>query len=95
MVTTGVDVVEDGHRKTRETVHVHLIRSETGCSTNRVVVGELDVGQVEIPIILTFVDDHGEHLSHGVIDAFDPTIAIWMIGAGSDLAHPEAFEEGD
>ena len=33
-------------------------------------------------------------MSHGVINAFDPTIAVGMIGAGSDLAHFEALEEG-
>ena len=33
-------------------------------------------------------------MSHGVINAFNSTIAVRMIGTGRDLAHFEALEEG-
>lgn len=39
---------EDGHLEARETIDVHLVWSETRSSTNCVVVGELDVKQVEV-----------------------------------------------
>ena len=94
LVAAGVDVVEDGHWESRETVHVHLVRGQSRGGAHSVVVREFDVWQVEIPVVLTFVDDHGEHLSHCVVDSFDaPTVGV--VGARGDFAHTEALEDGD
>ena len=95
LMAAGVLIVEDRHREAGEAVHVHLVRSETGGGANRVVVGELDVREMKIPIVLSLVDDHGEHLSHGVVDAFNPTVAVGMVGTCSDFAHVEALKKGN
>ena len=36
---------------------------------------------------MSFVDDRGEHLSHGVIHALDVAIAVRMIGTCRSFAH--------
>ena len=46
---------------------------------------------MDIPIILSFIDDNGKHLRHGVIDTFDTTIAIWVVRTGGDLADAKKF----
>ena len=42
-----------------------------------------------IPIILPLVDDHSEHLSHGMIHALDAAVAVRMIGSCHNFAHAE------
>ena len=42
-----------------------------------------------MPIILSLVDDHSEHLSHGMIHALDAVVAVRMIGACRNFAQAE------
>ena len=54
---------------------------QPGVNTDGVAISKLHVRQVGIPIILSLVDDHSEHLSHGVVRALDAAISVSMIGA--------------
>lgn len=50
----------------RVAAHVHLIGGRHGGSADGMVAGRLHVRQVDVPDVLSFVDDHREHLSHMV-----------------------------
>ena len=43
--------------------------------------------QVNVPDVLPFVDDHREHLGHGVIGALDAIVAFVVVGACRDFPH--------
>lgn len=36
--------------------------------------------QVDVPVVLSFVDDHRKHLSHGGTDTPNSTVAVGMVG---------------
>ena len=67
-VASGVVVFEDGEGKAGEAVHMHLIRGQRGAGADGIVVSKFHVRQVDVPVVLSFVDDHRQHLSHGVVD---------------------------
>ena len=50
--------------------------------------------QVDVPVVLLFVDDHRQHLSHGVIDALDATVAVGVVGARREFSHAEELVQG-
>ena len=66
---------------------MHLVRGQPNGDTDGIVVSEFHVRQVSIPLILLLVDDHSEHLSHGIIHALDAGVAVRMIGACPNFAH--------
>ena len=66
---------------------MHLVGGQPGGSTVGVVPDKLHVRQVGIPIILLLVDDHSEHLSHGVVHSLRTAVAVRMIGACCIFAH--------
>ena len=59
----------------------------TSFGADGIVVSESHVRQVIIPVILSLVDDHSEHLGHGMIHALDAAVAVRMIGACRNFAH--------
>ena len=46
---------------------------------------------VQIPVILLFVDDHNEHLGHSVVHPLNASVAVRMVGACCELAHPNSW----
>ena len=69
LMVSGVVVFEDGEGKAGEAVHnMHLIRGQRGAGADGIVVSKFHVRQVDVPVVLSFVDDHRQHLSHGVVD---------------------------
>lgn len=40
---------------------------------------------MHVPVVLLFIDDHQQHLRHGVVDTFDVAVAVGVEGAGSTL----------
>ena len=42
---------------------------------------------MSIPIITSLVDDHSEHLSHGMIHALDAAVAVRIIGPCRNFLH--------
>ena len=54
---------------------MHLIGDQLGGDTDR---GKLRVWQVDIPVVLSLVDDHSDRLGHGMIHALDATDVVRM-----------------
>ena len=69
---------------------LHLI-SATAASRNINILSEFHVRQVDVPIVLFSVDDHRQHLGHGVVDALDATVAVGMVGARRDFRMPRSL----
>ena len=58
-----------------------------GGGADGIVVTMFHVRQVGVPVVWYFVDDHREHLSHGMIDALDATVAVGVASARRDFPH--------
>ena len=87
LVNSGVVAFEDGEREAGKAIHMHLIGGEPGGGADGAATSKFHVRQVDVPVVLSFIDDHCEHLIHGVIDALDATVAIEMVGTRSDFLH--------
>ena len=59
LMGTTVRSFEDGEGKAREASDVDFIGGKARGGANGVVIGVLDVGKVDIPVVLVFVTDHG------------------------------------
>ena len=94
LVASGVVVFEDSEGKAGEAVHMHLIRCQPGGGADGIVVSKFHVWQGDVPVVLSFVDDHRQHLSHGVVDALDATVAVGVLGAHRDFSHAEKLVHG-
>ena len=68
---------------------MHLIRGEQGHGADRIVISKFHLRQVDVPVVLSFVDDHRQHLSHGVVDALNATVTVGVVGARRDFSHAE------
>ena len=68
---------------------MHLVGGQPGGGTDGIIVSKLYVRQMGIPIILSLVDEHTDHLSHGVIHALNATVAVRMIGYSRHFVHAE------
>ena len=68
---------------------MHPIGGQTGGGTDGIIVSKFHVWQMGIPIILPLVDDHSEHLSHGMIHALDAAFAVRMMGTCRNFARAE------
>ena len=51
------------------------------------------VRQVDVPLV-SFVDDHRQDLSHGVVDTLDATVAAGMAGVRRGFPHVEGLVHG-
>ena len=80
---------ENPQGKTWKSAHVHLVGGEARRRTDRIVVWELDVRELQIPVVLLFIDDHSQHLGRNVIHPLNASVAVWMIGACGTLAHSQ------
>ena len=86
-VASGVAVFEDGEREAGKAVHMHLIWGQPGGGADGIVVSTFNVRQTGVLVVLSFVDDHHQHLSHGMVDALDATVAVGMVGARRNFPH--------
>ena len=50
--------------------------------------------EMEIPIVLPVVDDHGKHLSHSMVHTFSSTVAIGVVGARGNFSNAKELVEG-
>ena len=60
---------------------MYFVGSEAGREAIGVFVGVFDMREMWIPVILVFVADHGQHLCHGLVYAFDTPVTGRVIGA--------------
>ena len=49
---------------------------------------------MDVPVVLSFVGGHRQHLSHGVVDALHATVAVGVVGARHDFWHAEELVHG-
>ena len=94
LVASGVVVFEDGEKKAGEAVRIHLIQGQPGGGADGIVVSKFHVRQADAPVVLSFVDDHRQHLSHGVVDAFDATVVVGVVGDRLEFLHAEELVHG-
>ena len=85
---------ENHEREAWKRTHVDLVGTSTGGSADRFVVRKFNVWQGDVPVVLSFVDDHHQHLSHGAVDALDATVTVGVTGARRDFSHAEELVHG-
>ena len=73
---------------------MHFVGSETCRGADRDVLDVFNVRKVYIPDILLFVADHGQHLRHGVVCAFDALVTTRVVGAGREFLYTKEFVDG-
>ena len=59
LMGTTVRATKDGEWKAREASDMDFIGGKARGGANGVVIGVLDVGKVDVPVVLVFVADHG------------------------------------
>ena len=59
LMDTTVRPFKDGEGKARETSDVDFIGGKARGGANEVVIGLLDVGKMDVPVVLVFATDHG------------------------------------
>ena len=59
--------------------HVDLVGRQTSRRADGIVVSEFDLGQMQVPIVLSPGDDHSQHLGHSVIYPLNPPVTVGMI----------------
>ena len=59
LMGTTVRSIKDGEGKAREASDVDFIGGKARGGANGVVIGVFDVGQMDVPVVLVFVTDHG------------------------------------
>ena len=45
--------------------------------------------KVDVPVVLMFVTNHGEHLYHYMVNAFDTAVTARVVSAGREFANAE------
>ena len=71
--------VENRQGKTWESTHVDLVERQTRRRSDGIVVSEFDVGQMQVLIVLSLVDDRSQHLSHRVAYPLNAPVTVVMI----------------
>lgn len=73
LVPTDVRPLQDREQETRHSAKMDFTRREACGGANVNIVVELDVGQMHISLVSSFVDHHGEHLRHSMDGTFGAT----------------------
>ena len=60
-VASGVVVFEDDAGEAGEAVDIHLIGCQPGDGVDGIVLSKFHVSHVDVPVVLSFVDDHRQH----------------------------------
>ena len=68
---------------------MNLVGRQTHRRDDRIVVCELDVRELQVPVVLSFIDDHSQHLSHSVVHPFIASVTVRVIGTCGKLAHSQ------
>ena len=89
LVSLYAGAFENRQGETWKPTHANLVGRQTRRRADRTVASELDLREPQIPVVLSLVDDHRQHLGHSVVHPFNATAVIGMIGACGQLAHPQ------
>ena len=69
--------------------NVNPIEHQTRRRADGVGVCELDVRELQIPVVLSFADDHSQHLRHSVLYPLNASVAVWKAGACGKLGRSQ------
>ena len=89
LVSRDSGAFENRQWETRKSTHVNLVGGQTRRRADRVVVCELDVMELQIPVVLAFIDDHSQYLGHSVIHLLNASVTVWFVGAYGKFAHSQ------
>ena len=89
LVSHDTSAVENGQGEPWESARVDLVGRQTRRRASGIVVSELYVGQMQVPIVLSLVDDHSQHFGHSVVYPLNAPVTVGMIGACSKLVHTQ------
>ena len=89
LVSRDSGAFENRQRETWTSTHANLVGGQTRRSADRIVACELDVGELQVPVVLSFIDDHSEYLGHSVVHALHASVTVWMVGACGKLVHSQ------
>ena len=89
LVSRDSGVFENRQGETGKSTHVNLVGYQTRRRADRIVVFELDVRELQIPVVLSFIDDHSQHMDHRMVHPLNASVTVWMIGACGKLAHSQ------
>ena len=67
-----------------------LVGRQTRRRADGIVASEFYVGQKQVPIALSLVDDHSQHLGHSVVCPLNAPVTVAMIGALASLCTPNS-----
>ena len=87
LVSRDSGAFENHQREAWKSTHVNLVGRQTRRRADRIC--ELDVRELQIPVVLSFVDDHSQHLGHSVVHPLNAFFAVGMIGDCGKLAHSQ------
>ena len=89
MVSHDASAVENRQGKMWASAHVDLVGRQTRRRADGIVMIELDVGHMQVPIVLSLVDDHSQNLGHSVVYPLNAPVTVGIIGACSKLVHTQ------
>ena len=59
LMHTTIRSIKDGEREARQASNMDFIGGEARGGANRVVIDVFDMGEMDVPVVLVFVTDHG------------------------------------
>ena len=68
---------------------VDFVRGEARGCADGVVVRKFDMREVDVPVGLVFVANHGKHMCHSMVYAFNAAVAAGVVGAGGEFSNAE------
>ena len=81
--------VENRQGEAWESAHVNHVGCKTRRRADGIFVSEFDVRQMQVPIVLSLVDDRSQHLGHSVVHQLNTPVTVGTIEACSKLAHAQ------
>ena len=89
LVSHDTSAVENRQGEPWESAHVEIVGRQTRRRANGNIVSEFYVGQIQVLIVLSLVDDHSQHFGHSVVYPLNAPITVGMIRAYSKLVHTQ------
>ena len=88
-LVSHASAVEKRQGEPWESAHVDLIGRQIRRRSDGIVVSEFYVGQMQVSIVLSLVDDHSQHLGHTVVYPLSAPVTVGMIVACNKLVHTQ------
>ena len=76
LVSRDSSAFQNRQGETWKSTHVNLVERQTRHRTDRTVISKLDVTELQIPVVLSFIDDHSQHLGHSMAHTLNASVAV-------------------